>query len=840
MALDLDLFTGLTPYASELFGIYQPLLGWKSKRKRLWARQQQSVVLAAAVDRLRSLAPSRASLLDAPRPLTRTDLMSHAIEDWADTETGRALQTAAIAFVARSKRLPESADWKAITAAAGFDAVLARVAKPAQTPGNVGVARTTTGLLRREAAVSGALQYLADAAPHVLHHVLKLETVGWPLTPAVTDPLATFDPATQRAILSPIGLVNVFREYFFELDSFLGPSVGHFWVSPGGTLEVYEIHTTRTIQESTTELAQTSDTKVDRQSTDSSELSDQVNQQNSTNTSLGISASSGVNLGVYHGSASASFGLQQNQQNAQETAHKEARTQSETVSSEIRRDFKTTFKTTVDVTDTSSRRYVLQNTSDALVNYELRRKMRRVGVQLQHIGTQLCWQMYVDNAGQGLGVGILVHSAAPSDLVSTPPPEAPPELEPKKDQTIVNFAFEPLDAEATDDGEDEDYSYGHDIHEDASVGFIRHRKLVNCSPPANDYRLQSATVVSYTGTDPNNDPPNKVATECVVKSPQSFELVLTFVNFNDQPSIDFNVELLWAPPDISDDTQKAYEEAKKKYNEDTARAAHQAYVKEVRDRVNLAGQVLKRAEEDLRDEERTVIFRRMIRELSGIKHGPDPHLMSELIRAIFDVDKMLYYVAEDWWMPRTYYPQRLGEKLQLTADDRVSWGGDKEKSRPNYMVTEESTPAPMGASLGWLLQLDGDPHRNAFLNSPWVKAVLPIRPGREAAALNWLTRADVEGAEDLDARYEGTEPELAGKTIGEAAMTLAEAVSAQEGTIESTLATETVFENGFDPLEGGFRATGMPFEVFDQWIEVLPTDQVVAVEYLPPPVVPVP
>jgi len=838
MALDLELFRGLTPYATELFGIYQPLLGWKSKRKRHWVNKQQSALLAAAVDMLQSLAPSRASLLDAPRPLTRADLMSSAIDEWADTETGRALQAAAIDFVARSKRLPEAGDWKAIASEAHFDRVLARLAKA--SPTKAGPGKRASGSLRREAAVAGALQHLADAAPHVLHNVLKLDGVAWPLTQAVTDPLATFDPATQRAILSPIGLVDVFREYFFELDSFLGPAVGHFWVSPGGTLEVYEIHTTRTIQESTTELSQTTDTKVDRTSTDSSEISDKINEQNSNNTSLGISATNGVSLGVYHASASASFGLQQNQQTAQETAHKEARSQSETVSSDIRRDFKTTFKTTVDVTDTSSRRYVLSNTTDKLLNYELRRKMRRVGVQVQHIGTQLCWQMYMDHPGQGLGVGILVHAASPSDLVSTPPPEAPAELEPKKDQAMVNFAFEPLDAEATDDGEDEDYSYGHDIHEDSNVGFIRHKKLVNCSPPANGYRLQSATVVSYTGTDPNNDPPEKVATECHVKSADSFELVLTFVNFNDQPSIDFNVETLWSPPPISAETRKAYEEAKKKYNDDSARAAHQAYVKEVRDRVNLAGQVLKRAEDDLRDEERTVIFRRMVHELSGIKQGPGPHLMSELIRAIFDVDKMLYYVAENWWMPRTHYPQRFGEKLQLTADDRMSWGGDKEKGRSNYLITEESVPAPMGASLGWLLQLDGDPHRNAFLNTPWVKAVLPIRPGREVAAMNWLTQAHVEGAQDLDAPYGGPEPGLAGKTIGEAAMALAEAVSAQESNIESTLATETVYEDGFNPLEGGFRVMDEPFQVFDQWVEVLPTDQVVAVEYLPPPVVPVP
>lgn len=47
--------------------------------------------------------------------------------------------------------------------------------------------------------------------------------------------------------------------------------------------------------------------------------------------------------------------------------------------------------------------------------------------------------------------------------------------------------------------------------------------------------------------------------------------------------------------------------------------------------------------------------------------------------------------------------------------------------------------------------------------------------------------------------------------------------------IANTLVAEKVFETGFDPLDGGFRPAA-PYEVFDQWIEVLPTDQVVAVE----------
>jgi len=52
-----------------------------------------------------------------------------------------------------------------------------------------------------------------------------------------------------------------------------------------------------------------------------------------------------------------------------------------------------------------------------------------------------------------------------------------------------------------------------------------------------------------------------------------------------------------------------------------------------------------------------------------------------------------------------------------------------------------------------------------------------------------------------------------------------------DGVVESYLPTDKVFEHGFDPLAGGFTAeTTKQFEVFDQWVEVLPTDQVVAVE----------
>jgi len=165
----------------------------------------------------------------------------------------------------------------------------------------------------------------------------------------------------------------------------------------------------------------------------------------------------------------------------------------------------------------------------------------------------------------------------------------------------------------------------------------------------------------------------------------------------------------------------------------------------------------------------------------------------------------------------------------------VSWGGGAEAGRPNYYITESSATAPLGASLGWLLQLDGDAMRNAFLNAPWVKAVVPIRPGMERAAIAWLKDV-AEGADGLDAALEADLLALADAVAAKHALsnTVRQYPDlADPDTTVSSTPVDRVFEFGFDPLPGGFRATsldGSQFEIIDQWIEVVPTDQVVAVE----------
>jgi hypothetical protein len=193
------------------------------------------------------------------------------------------------------------------------------------------------------------------------------------------------------------------------------------------------------------------------------------------------------------------------------------------------------------------------------------------------------------------------------------------------------------------------------------------------------------------------------------------------------------------------------------------------------------------------------------------------------------------------------------DKDQIPSSDVVSWGGSKERARDNYYITEESEPAKLGSSLGWLLQLDGDNLRNAFLNAPWVKAVIPIRPGKEKAAINWLQGVDVEGTDGLD--YAAPSAVLAEIPHSGSKVTIRDAINhlcnvvaqkhkdamkvgrypeeeINDDNRVSAAPVDKVYEHGFYPLQGGFRVMpeGKDFQVFDQWVEVVPTDQVVPVE----------
>jgi hypothetical protein len=758
--------------------------------------------------------------------------------------------------------------------------------------------------LRYESAVAGAVHMLARNKAHA-----ALEKIFYATHDAVEEAqtlmrvLNQDDPASgyldlsnmnpqdlthiQSVVLSPIAVVHLFRQYFFELDTFLGTPEKHVWLSPGSSVELVEVHTRRTIIEKTLETALEVTTSAEKTTTQQDEISDAVKEDNSQDTKFGASVT-----GSYASvTATSSFDYAASQKESRETTHKRMRNQTEKLSSQIKKNFKSTFKQTTDVTDESSTRHVLANTTDSLINYELRRKMRQIGVQVQDIGTFLCWQCYVDDPGRELGLAKLIHIAKPPELGAIPHPEELPPLESFADPRDVTIPFIAVNPEGADN-KGEVYLDGVEVDQDELWGdtekiqYIFPQEFV-C--PKSNYELSSVEFDS-------GGQPITVWMEGAIQNlgdRAKFDLRLHSADFKGQNSVTCKVILHWSPTGAANDALKAKNaENLASFKEQERKEYEKSYMESVKERVTMASKIATRATDELREEERIVVYRRLIQEML-MNNVPVPddrsrHVVAEVINSMFDVDKMLYFVAPEWWRPRLHRsrqqlperPQEPSSGLSFVRDENirkglqkfmgtamgapsnplasstVGWGGVDDPNRDSYFITDESEPARFGSSLGWLLQLDGDNMRNAFLNAPWVKAVIPIRPGQELAAINWLK--GVEGMNGItdDVIYHASNPDergvdgttlMDGKPMMEVLKNLARRIQKKyedglkpdvsdpalvdnENTVTAT-PIDRVYEHGFFPLQDGFRANvGDDYEVFDQWTEVLPTDQIVPVE----------
>jgi hypothetical protein len=887
---DIDKYKGIPPYASELYGVYQPLLGWKSNLTKKWIQHGGILIdpqIQSILDAYIKPGPKRVEgALDEMFTVPFEPGSGHGNSPYSvlltkdlNSELLNIIRDRVQAFVERDEgRLPEGPQWATVVNINEMldanveelnDNILRQVHKIHRARLLESMRRQDENWMQKEALIAAAkaellkvMQYESQIATFLLFYaeaqigldpnelkklffVQKAPPISEILRPS--DPLASINPRDEESgALSPVGFVHLFRQYFFDLGTFLGEPVEHIWLAPGATIELVEISTRRQIIERTLEQMIETTMRSERASTLKDEISNATKQANENSTKLGVSQSNTANLYVYQGTVSAEFGIEATLSSSRETAHKQNREQSENLSNEIKQSFKSVFRTVTETTDTTSRRHVITNPSPNLINYDLRRKMRRVGVQVQDIGTRLCWQVFIDEPGTSLGLSNLVHIAKPADLTPQPNQKEtpyPPRL-PKGFELEVVWL-------AADDPR----------FPDPTKGYIPLATFLLPAQPDSGYEIEKSldgrvnlSVKSYSGRDFQGPP--FALTGTLVGANQIEVGVLSGpkgIKWNRNVNFVVTGELVFVP---NADTKKDIDAANAKIKQDgkTAkreeeRLAKEAFFKAAKERIELASEVKPRPSWDLREEERTVVYRELIQRLMlDSWEAPDPeanrrlsHVRSEIVRALFDVDSMLYFVAPEWWMPRKHYSQFIGKSpvkqlgktrpsySALGNEVVVNWS-DSEARPDNYYITDKSRPAKLGSSLGWLLQLDGDNLRNAFLNAPWVKAVIPIRPGREKAAINWL-RAAVEGDDGWNTDYLGTEPEFAGKKMGEVLDIIADRLARENSDIKNVLKADKVFEKGFDHLASGFDAGLEPHEVFSQWISILPTDQIVAVEY---------
>jgi hypothetical protein len=162
--------------------------------------------------------------------------------------------------------------------------------------------------------------------------------------------------------------------------------------------------------------------------------------------------------------------------------------------------------------------------------------MRKVGVQVQDIGIQMCWHTFVDDAGRDLGLGQLVHMAEPPELADLVQPDQPELPGPKSVDVTINIPFVGLDTDDTDNA----YTDG----SETEVGFLDSTEHIQPDFPQEvsfatpNYTL-TGVVLDSQGSDAKVSACNLQSVAGSSKG--SFTVHLDYVNWHSQSNI--NIKL---------------------------------------------------------------------------------------------------------------------------------------------------------------------------------------------------------------------------------------------------------------------------------------------------------
>jgi hypothetical protein len=506
--------------------------------------------------------------------------------------------------------------------------------------------------------------------------------------------------------LSPIGIAHYYRQLYFNTEEGVGPIEEAFTIAPLETLEVVYQTARRQIHEEIVEqgLETVSESAVETKNLD--EVSDKVSNMVQRDNSAAMSASASGSVGVWQASGSASTNMSTSTQRAREEASRRVKEVTHRASERITKSFTIKTRDFEEVTTTSLTRRVIRNELAEPVSYGLRRVLRRVHVKVQSLGPRLVWQIYVRDPGAGLARSRFVHFREAEPIAV---PEIPPGLDPRPKGGIDTGT---TNSDLTWDGTRSTYYVA---------------LMVQAGP---DRRITAVSIDSLSDLegggkdDPAPSPRNQIHWGDLFDVATGTYTVNIAVLPGDAASVSVTYTYTWEPSQrVLDDWEQKRQQAVAALTQELLNAQFDREKALITERSKIKA----RPANDLRREERYEVMNRMVSHLFA--RGDDPAgpvpLEIEYFHRYFDIDGMFLYLHPSWWKPR-YSP--VTTRLE----------------RPAYEITAESDPAPLGSSLGWLLQIDGDDRRNEFLNSPWIRVCLPVRPGQERDAVAWLAR-HIEG-----------------------------------------------------------------------------------------------
>ena len=284
---DIDKYGGVPPYASEMYGVYQPLLGWESNLTKRWI-QRGGPLVDPRIKRILDgrivphptevLNPVALEFLATPlEPGHGKSPYTALLAKDLNSELLRVLLPRVQAFVdGHDGKLPDGAEWTQIV---DINSLLDEEDGECRHANDAHRMRLHLEMLAQAGggAVTSDMQDAAKRAHLALMQYESQIAAFLPFTPRAGGPsrtsCASCSPSGRRrrsptssapptrwrtstrrtdgGALSPVGFVHLFRQYFFDLGTFLGEPVEHVWLAPGTTIELIEVSTRRTLVERT-------------------------------------------------------------------------------------------------------------------------------------------------------------------------------------------------------------------------------------------------------------------------------------------------------------------------------------------------------------------------------------------------------------------------------------------------------------------------------------------------------------------------------------------------------------------------------------------------------------
>ena len=115
----------------------------------------------------------------------------------------------------------------------------------------------------------------------------------------------------------------------------------------------------------------------------------------------------------------------------------------------------------------------------------------------------------------------------------------------------------------------------------------------------------------------------------VLSNDGRFKLRLDMVHFNENKSINVGLRFLWTAEEVNKKLAMDYEKKMEKSDIKEAREQYEERINSVQERINMASRIKKRPFDELREEERFTVYRKLIEMLIPVKSGTTVHITSE-------------------------------------------------------------------------------------------------------------------------------------------------------------------------------------------------------------------